>query len=382
MQNDDGRLYGVHFTNSVIERYRQLGDHVTFLMRSRHLSAAHGHPTEITAPNFNFVEVDDIVNPLSKLRYLAKARRVIRQAVEDCSLVVARVPSAVSTETVRIARELEKPCLVECVACNFDALWNYNWKGKLGALWYAKKQRHLLWDAPFVVYVTNSFLQSRYPTQGETACISNVAIGQVCKSDLHYRIQAIEQLKRSGRPMRIATIGDLNVPYKSQSDVIRALARLSREGIACEYHLIGGGDPSRLESLISKVGVKSQVIIHGTVPHADIFSLLRTMDLYVHPSRQEGLPRALIESFSVGLPAIGSSVGGIPELLPPERLFTPGDIDTIMRLVKLMQSKEVLDRDAEKNWIRSHDFQSSLLEARRVDFFNHFLEFYGFRKTL
>jgi glycosyltransferase involved in cell wall biosynthesis len=173
------------------------------------------------------------------------------------------------------------------------------------------------------------------------------------------------------------TIADLNVPYKAQGDVIRALSRLKSEGISCEYHLIGGGDPSRLEIVSRNLAVESQIIIHGTIPHENIFPMLRDMDLYVHPSRTEGLPRAVVESFCVALPSIGSRVGGIPELLPDHRLFTPGSIDEIVRLVKTMHSSEALESDAVQNWNRAHDFQASLLDERRSTFFNNFLECNG-----
>ncbi len=381
LKGDDGKIYGVHYTNQIVERYRQLGDHITFLMRGRNIASANGTPMEITAKDFDFVEVDDIVSPISKFWNLTKVRGIIQDEVEKCSLVVARVPSAVASETIRVARVLRKPYLIECVACSRDVLWNYNWKGKIAASWYARKQRELILTAPFVLYVTGSFLQKRYPSRGLTVGISDVAIGELTNQDLTDRLNFIEGLRKSNRPLRLVTIADLNVPYKSQSDVIRAIGKLKQEGITCHYHLIGGGSPSRLLPVIKKAGVESQIIVHGTVPHAAIFAKLREMDIYVHPSRTEGLPRALVESFSVALPAIGSRVGGIPELLEPERLFTPGSIDEIVRLIKLLNSPHVLRKDAIRNWKHARNFEFELLNEQRKAFFSTFLEQYNMVKT-
>ncbi len=52
---------------------------------------------------------------------------------------------------------------------------------------------------------------------------------------------------------------------------------------------------------------------------------LDSADLFVSPSRQEGVPRAMIEAMARGLPCIGSSVGGTPETLPQEFLVPPND---------------------------------------------------------
>ena len=47
----------------------------------------------------------------------------------------------------------------------------------------------------------------------------------------------------------------------------------------------------------------------------DIVNILSACDIYIHPSRVEGLPTTIMEAFSANLPAIGSKVGGIPEII-------------------------------------------------------------------
>src|SRR5699024_4986762 len=102
-----------------------------------------------------------------------------------------------------------------------------------------------------------------------------------------------------------------------------------------EYQLVGSGDQSYLRSIAKKYNVVDQVKFLGPLPHNKIFDWLESIDIYTQPSRQEGLPRALIESFSRGLPAFGARTGGIPELLEDDFIFsnTRKNIDEICNIL-------------------------------------------------
>ena len=52
---------------------------------------------------------------------------------------------------------------------------------------------------------------------------------------------------------------------------------------------------------------------------------LKKNDVFIFPSKSEGLPRAVIEAMAVGLPCLSTPVGGIPELIDEEYLFDPLD---------------------------------------------------------
>jgi glycosyltransferase involved in cell wall biosynthesis len=77
----------------------------------------------------------------------------------------------------------------------------------------------------------------------------------------------------------------------------------------------------------------------------DVSHILNAFDIYVQPSRKEGMGVALMEASASQLPLIGSNVGGIPEIIQHGRngyLFSPGDAGELAGYIQ----KLALDREA------------------------------------
>ncbi|WP_373026251.1 hypothetical protein, partial [Thioalkalivibrio sp.] len=200
-RDGQGRVYGMHFTNQIVERYRYLGQQVTFLMREQRLDGETTGYSLIDAEDFEFVAVPNVVGPIAKAQHQRVANQLVASAVAASDIVVARMPSATSSLAIHWSRKLKKPYLTECVACNWDALWNYNWKGKLGAGWYSLQQRRRIRAAPYVIYVTQEFLQRRYPTLGQSVAISNVELPVAEETVLERRLERIEALAADRPPL-------------------------------------------------------------------------------------------------------------------------------------------------------------------------------------
>ena len=130
--------------------------------------------------------------------------------------------------------------------------------------------------------------------------------------------------------------------------------------------MVGDGDRTRLEQVIRDNDVAEQVEFLGAMTHDKVFNWLDTIDLYVQPSRQEGLPRALIEAMSRGLPAIGAATGGIPELILPECIFsnTNRNIDEICELL-LSYTPERMEKEARRNHSEASIYLIENIKKRR-----------------
>src|SRR5690554_6419986 len=109
------------------------------------------------------------------------AKKSCKELVADHDAVIARLPSRLGSLFVKEAIKQRKPYAIEIVGCPRDALWNYgNWKGKLLALFAAFNLKRLASTAPFTLYVSEFFLQNRYPSSSAVSThVSNVEIPRI-----------------------------------------------------------------------------------------------------------------------------------------------------------------------------------------------------------
>lgn len=259
------------------------------------------------------------------------------------------------------------------VSCYWDALWNHSLKGKVIAPYSFLKSKKIIREASHVVYVTNEFLQNRYPTNGKHTNCSNVALTEFDDKVLDRRLNKIESMQNNEKIV-IGTTAAVNVRYKGQQYIIQALGELKKQGIDhFEYQLVGGGNQAFLKSVSEKYDVLDQIKFLGTMPHNKVFEWLETIDIYTQPSRQEGLPRALIEAMSKAVPAFGARTAGIPELLENQFIFsnTRKNIDEIIEILKSFD-KETMINQSKRNFEESKKYDKNVIEERRREFFEEF----------
>lgn len=368
----DGRYHKTSF-NPFIERYRYFGD-VIFASYKREVAKSSQSVLNTSGVQFEFFLKEN------SLKGFTNGKRIndchMARCVEQVDIVVAHLPSPIGMHAIKHAKRMNKPYFIAVVGCTWDALWNYNWKGKLMALPSFLSMRRVISKAPFVLYVTQSFLQRRYPCHGITVGCSNVEIGDMSQSVLNRRLLKIERFD-TGQKVNIATVAAVNVRYKGQEFVIKAISILNHKlGFKYHYYLIGGGDNSYLMSLTRKLNLEEYVHFLGPKPHEEIWDYLDKMDLYIQPSKQEGLPRALVEAMSRALPAFGSRTAGIPELLLEECLFDNGDVKGIVKLLSSLSIDKVREY-ANVNFKKASEYTSDVLSKRRKNFFDEVLASIG-----
>lgn len=361
---------GIFFTqgglaDNITQRYTSIYGDLTIICRAISIKPDEKNLSRIENP---LVRVNAVHS--SSLMISGKDKQKIRETVEKSDGVIVRLPSIIGEEVFKCAKQLKKPVLAEIVTCPWDSLWNHSLKGKVIApvMWF--KTRKSTKSADYVLYVTQQFLQGRYPTNGINIGCSDVELIDNKDNILESRLESIDK-KAENSELILGTLASLNTKFKGQQYVMEAIAKLKSDGKKIKYRLAGGGDASYLHSVAKKLDIEDLIIWDGLVPHKDVFDWFAKLDLYIQPSEQEGLPRALVEAMSRACPCAGSDVGGIPELLQPEDIFKRSSWNSIYSYLKEIR-KDKLKANAKHNYEKALEYTKTSLAPIREKFYKDF----------
>lgn len=118
-------------------------------------------------------------------------------------------------------------------------------------------------------------------------------------------------------PVVVGTVGRLQA-VKDQIALVRAFARLAGSG-ECRFDrlrlAIAGDGPQRgdVEAAVRESGVGDKIWLAGE--RADVADVMRSFDLFVLPSRAEGISNTILEAMASALPVVATDVGGNAELV-------------------------------------------------------------------
>lgn len=133
---------------------------------------------------------------------------------------------------------------------------------------------------------------------------------------------------------------------KGAFDLILAFAAIplaQREN--AELVIAGDGEGSKARETIKQLNLTESIRILDWVNEQQRDELLARANIFVLPSYNEGLPMALLEAMSWGLPVITTPVGGIPELITTAKnglLVTPGKIEQLSAAIQSLIESEQL----------------------------------------
>jgi glycosyltransferase involved in cell wall biosynthesis len=320
----------------------------------------------------------DVNSPKNLVRNYDRVSASLEILVEEADAVVIRAVSDLGWIAYKHARAKGKPLAMEMAACAWDSTWNHgHYYGKAYAPIRFFRDKAITRNADYTLYVSQSFLQSRYPTKGKTAVASNVRLKAPNPEMLEKRIAKIDATENDEISF-VGLIGTVGHKLKGIHVALKALARIEQRNPGrFIFRVLGPGNPEPYRTMAESLGLGHCVFFDGVVQTGpEVFAWLENVDVYIQPSYQEGVPRATIEAMSVACPVVASTAGGIPELIPEEWLHNPGDVNRLEIALEKMLSSRIHQKEAARtNFKRAQDYTSEKLMPIRNGFWQDFAAF-------
>jgi len=296
--------------------------------------------------------------------------KLINNELKKANAIIVRLPSFLGVFILILNIFYKKKYFIELVGDPKEALMTSRIKisfiFKLFVFIFTFFNSFFVKHADGVIYVTQYDLQKRYPTQRLESYASNVEINiQPLLLDINqYKFKTINRIK-------IGMIGSFNNKYKGIDTALKTIHLLKEWGYKVELHILGGGKlKDSYVQMAVELGILEQIYFDGSLLGGDaVINWLKDLDLYIQPSRSEGLPRALIEAMSVGLPAVATNVGGIPELLSNEFLIRSNDSQGLAEKIEILVSSQRLRYEQGRaNYNKAKEYDARILRQRRTKF--------------
>ncbi|MDO8484536.1 MAG: glycosyltransferase family 4 protein [Candidatus Limnocylindrales bacterium] len=349
-------------------RYLDVFDHVRCLARLRRVDRVDTGWHRADGPGVSFDAVPHYVGPAQCLLRAPGVWAAVQQSIVPVDAYLLRVPGTLGTLAWRKLKQIAYPYGVEVLGDPYDVFAPGAVRHPLRPFlrWYTTRQLRLQCaDACLASYVTEHTLQRRYPAGGAHIGASCIELSD----DMFARAPRVRSA--AGGPVRLIFVGSLEQYYKGPDLLIRAVAETIGRGLDLQLTIIGDGRlRTALERLAAEVGCANRVHFTGALSNAQVSKHLDGADLFVMPSRTEGLPRAMIEAMARGLPCIGSDAGGIPELLAPEAIVPRGNLQALVdRICEVVTNTDGMRMMSARNLRHARSYRADALQRRRVEFY-------------
>jgi glycosyltransferase involved in cell wall biosynthesis len=370
-RSPDGRIW----TNSVFmypfwSRYLAVFSKVIVIARIQDVSSVDDTWQLSDGENVTFVALPYYIGLVGLLKNMFAIRKVIRAECVNDRALIFRVPSQ-SAMLALLGTGHSIGYALEVVGDPYDVfssgITSRSLDKILAYLSYLGLRR-MAKNALAACYVTSRYLQRRYPVKD-----SQISVG--CSDIELHNSHFVSQPRSYQTPVtKLVFVGSLEQLYKGPDTLINAISLLKNQGHLFDVTLLGGGQfLEAMQQLAINLKCAELFNFVGAVSHADVAMHLAQNELFVMPSKTEGLPRALLEAMAKGLPCIASNVGGIPELLDEQYLVEKNNPQQLAaKILSLSQSTLLLSAASKRNLAKAQEYEISILHQRRHAFYQSY----------
>ncbi|MCU0543783.1 MAG: glycosyltransferase family 4 protein [Oscillatoriaceae cyanobacterium Prado104] len=371
----DGKVWTqTTFPYSFWTRYLEVFDRVSVVARVRNIASVPSDWQRADGEGVSFVAIPYYIGPWQYLRKARQVKAAARNAVGPHDAVILRLSSQIGSCIQPMLHKLRHPYGVEIVSDPEDVFAPGSIKHPLRIFfrwWFPRDLRRECQAACAAAYVTKEALQRRYPCPHLSVGVSDVEIFEEA------RVAAPRPPRGETGSVTLLFVGSLAQLYKAPNILIEAVAICRREGLNIKLVMVGDGQyKAELKKQAQALDLEKEVSFLGQLPAGNaVRAQFDLADLFILPSYQEGLPRAMVEAMARALPCIGSTVGGIPELLPAEDMVPPGDAAALANKIReVVTDPDRMAQMSARNLEKAKEYTDEVLRKQRLIFYRYVRE--------
>jgi N-acetyl-alpha-D-glucosaminyl L-malate synthase BshA len=165
-------------------------------------------------------------------------------------------------------------------------------------------------------------------------------------------------------------------PVKKIGSIIKVFCNISKK-VQSKLLLIGDGpEMSRIRNMVNRLDLDDRVVFLGR--QEDVVPILNISDIYMLPSKSESFGLSALEAMSCEVPVIGTSEGGLREILEDGVsgfICDPNDIEEMSKAaISILTGKRKRAEMGKAARKRALDFDSSLITDKYIDYYKKVLE--------
>jgi phosphatidylinositol alpha-1,6-mannosyltransferase len=347
-------------------RYLSVYTSVILLARVQDVASVEAKAERVDGANISVHALPYYVGPLAYLTHFFSLRRSIMAVIQAERRYILRLGSPIGDILYKFLKKQNLKYGVEVVGDPWDMFAPGGIKHPLRPflrLWFVYVLKRECRDAFVASYVTERLLQQRYPPKKAALTIhaSSIVLG-----DEAYAANPRVYEKKSS--YSLVLVGSLEHAHKGVDLLIEALALLQKRNLQVTATVVGQGKmKDDFVKLAHSLGVSELIKFPGIVNAGEgVRNVLKAHDIFILPSRADGMPRAMIEAMALGMFCLGARVGGMQELIPSELLIHEHSGTALANLIeKAITHTELMNDEAAKNLAKAREFHKDVLAARR-----------------
>lgn len=349
------------------KRYCNAFDEVVVVARLFEKEDEAARPVE--GPKVRFEALPSYQGPKRFLKALPKViAQMIRIARDKSGTVLVRSPSTAGNLMGHVMMAVGRPYGIELVGDPAHAYSKESLQHPLASVFqwmFTNSCKFLCRRAETASYVTRDTLQRDYAPGPKTRAFHYTSLDLPIEGLAEQPRSAESFIKPTKNLVQVAMMQNW---YKGHDVSLGMMAEFKKLDRDIHLHLIGDGSMrADFEAKAAELGVEDCVTFVGQLKAGEaVWEAMDQADMLILPSRQEGLPRVVIEAMARGLPVVSNRIGGAPELLDDRQMVDELKIETFTKRVEEnLGDPALLEEQSKRNLYHARRYMQPIVQKRR-----------------